>query len=134
MLKKASLQKVPPTPPLSSPELGHNPPPPSPPPKHRSSGRQLLGAPLDGWFGLVWEALAPDIGPRMACQPAEQDQGTVKAVGGRLLAVRSAVGARIGVWECFWARVRAAIFGGTPHFQRFPVIWSRNGPGRHFFS
>ena len=49
--------------------------------------------------------------------------GTVKAVGGRLLAVGNAVAAGVGVWECLWATVRAGVLGWTPPppFKRLSV-------------
>ena len=53
----------------------------------------------------------------------ERLQRTVKAVGGGgLLAVGLAVGAGVGVWECLWGRVRAAVLGGRgpPSLQATP--------------
>ena len=39
---------------------------------------------------------------------------TVKAVGGRLLAVGNAVGAGVGAWACPWGRVRAEVLPPPP--------------------
>ena len=66
-----------------------------------------------GGHGMAWDLLEGEGNYDGNFGAAtERLQGTVKAVGVRLMAVTNAVEAGVGMWECLWGRVRARVLGG----------------------
>ena len=68
---------------------------------------KLFGFWVDGRALLEGEGAIGEIPERL-----QSGHRGCEAVGGRLLAVGTAVGAGVGVWECLWGRVRAGVLGG----------------------